>query len=147
MEQQDLDRLKSVVRPKSYVFTGRLHPERYEWGFTPSYEGFQVDTDGSSCLLKVTIIASQVLVTVDTNGNHQLLDMKNRVTTLVRNWADAMGHVAGAALDVEIIGCTGPDGSSHIFNTAFDGLIRHPVGSPESQRLFNSILNQTATSQ
>jgi hypothetical protein len=48
---------------------------------------------------------------------------------------------------VEIISCIAPDGSSHEFNTGFDGLIKHEVGSEESQRIFNVLIAQAARSQ
>jgi hypothetical protein len=73
--------------------------------------------------------------------------MKNRVTRLVRNLADAIGFVVGASLDVEIISCIAPDGNSHVFNTAFDGLTKYSVGSKESMTAFNALINQATRSQ
>lgn len=45
-----------------------------------------------------------------------------------------------AALDVEIISCVALDGTHYVFNTAFDGLLDHEPGTPESTIIFNEIL-------
>lgn len=141
MEQQ------GATRTHVYFFSGRIHPERYGWGIGEPYEIIIYHHDGASSQLRITIVASQVNVTVHTNSAEPALDMKNRVTRLVRNLADAIGHVTGASLDVEIISCIAPDGSGHVFNTGFDGLIKHEVGSEESQRIFNVLITQATRSQ
>lgn len=135
------------TRPHAYFFFGRIHPERYDWGIGEPYEVIISHHDGASSRLRITIVASQVNVTVHTNSAEPVLDIKNRVTRMVKNLADAIGHVAGASLDVEIISCIAPDGSSHVFNTGFDGLIRYEVGSEESQRIFNVLIAQATRSQ
>lgn len=141
MEQQGPD------RTQVYFFSGRIHPERYGWGIGEPYEVIINHHDGTSSRLRMTIVASQVNVTVHTNSADSVLDMKNRVTRLVRNVADAIGHVTGASLEVEIISCVAPDGNGHVFNTGFDGLIKHEVGSEESQRIFNVLITQATRSQ
>jgi len=141
LEQQE------ATRPHVYSFSGRIHPERYGWGIGEPYEVIIYHHDGASSQLRTTMVASQVNVTVHTNSAEPVLDMKNRVTRLVRNLADAIGHVTGASLDVEIISCIAPDGSTHVFNTGFDGLIKHEVGSEESQRIFNVLIAQATRSQ
>ena len=138
---------QGATRRHAYFFSGRIHPERYGWGIGEPYEVILYHHDGASSQLRITIVASQVNVTVHTNSAEPVLDMKNRVTRLVRNLADAIGHVTGASLDVEIISCIAPDGSSHVFNTGFDGLIKHEVGSKESQRIFNVLIAQATRSQ
>jgi hypothetical protein len=141
MEQQD------IVRPKSYVFTGRINPERYEWGINPPYGVVQTHSDGSSTLMQVSIQASQVSVTVQTNSDDPVIDMKNRVTSQARSLADALGYVCGAALDVEIIACVDSDGNRHVFNTAFHDLHLSPIGSGESLKIFNVLIGQAGRSQ
>jgi len=138
---------QEAIRPQSYIFSGRIHPERYNWGIDKPYEVIVVHHDDASSRMRIAIAHSQVNVTVHTNASEPVLDMKNRVTRLVRNLADALGFVTSASLDVEIISCIAPDGSSHVFNTAFDGLIQHVVGSAESQRIFNALIVQAARSQ
>ena len=61
--------------------------------------------------------------------------MKNRVSRQVRNLADSLGFVAGAALDVEILTCITPDGQHWVFNTAFPEIVNNPADSVESQQL------------
>jgi hypothetical protein len=92
-------------RTQVYFFSGRIHPERYGWGIGEPYEVIINHHDGASSRVRMTIVASQVNVTVHTNSADSVLDMKNRVTRLVRNVADAIGHVTGASLEVEIISC------------------------------------------
>jgi hypothetical protein len=135
------------TRPHTYSFSGRIHPERYGWGIGEPYEVIIQHHDGASSWLRITIAASQVNVTVHTNGDDSVLDMKNRVTRLVRILADSIGFVTGSSLDVEVISCIAPDGSAHVFNTAFDGLIEYEVGSEESQRVFNVLIAQAGSSR
>jgi hypothetical protein len=141
MKQQE------VARSKVYVFSGRIHPERYEWGINPAYEAVLCHADSTSSLLRISIIASQVNVTVQTNSNDLVLEMKNLVARQVRSVVDALGYVTGAALDVEIINCIDPGGNHLVFNTAFDRLLQNEPGSAESQRLFNVLLSQANLSQ
>jgi hypothetical protein len=138
---------QEATRPHGYFFSGRIHPERYGWGIGEPYEVIVCHHDGASSRLRIAIVASQVNVMVHSNSTEPVLDMKNRVTRLVRNLADAIGYVTGSSLDVEIISCIAPDGSSHVFNTGFDGLIKHEVGSEESQRIFNVLIAQANRSQ
>ena len=138
---------QGATRTHVYFFSGRIHPERYGWGIGESYDVIVRHHDGASSQLRIAIAASQLTVMVHTNSTEPVLDIKNRVTRLVRNLADAIGHVTGASLDVEIISCIAPDGSSHVFDTAFDGLIKYEVGSEESQRIFNVLIAEAARSQ
>jgi hypothetical protein len=136
-----------VPRPNIYVFTGRIHPERFNWNMNPPYEVIVSHHDGTSSLLQITISASQVNVVVRTNSDDAVLDMKNRVARQVRNLVDSLGFVTAASLDVEIINCTSLGGGCQVFNTAFDGLLEHPPGSEESQRIFNVLITQANRSQ
>jgi hypothetical protein len=138
---------KEDSRPHKYTFFGRVHPERYGWGINEPFEVILNHYDGASSRHRMTIIASQVDVTVYTDSAESVLDMKNRVSRLVRNLADAIGYVSGASLDVEMISCISPDGNSHVFNTAFDGLISHEVGTEENLKIFNTLIVQTGRSQ
>lgn len=138
---------QGIARPSAYIFYGRIHPERYQWGISPPYETIITHYDGASSLLQINIVASQVTVVVHTNSSDAALDMKNRVTRQVRNLADALGYVTGAALDVEIISCTTPSLGSEVFNTAFDGLLENEAGSEESIKIFNALIARASQSQ
>ncbi len=138
--EEKLAELKAVDRPYTFVFTGHGYPERYEWTIQPPHEVIVLHHDGKSSLLKISLTASQVIVTVHTNSVEDVLEMKNRVTRSVRNLTDSLGFVVVAALDVEIISCVTPDGEHYVFNTAFDGLLDHELGSPESVLIFNELI-------
>lgn len=137
----------NVVRPNVYVFTGRIHPERFNWNMDSAYEVIVAHHDGTSSMLRTTISASQVNVVVRTNSDDALLEMKNRVARQLRSLVDSLGFVTAASLDVEIISCTSLSAGCQVFNTAFDGLLEHPPGSEESQRIFNVLIAQANKSQ
>jgi hypothetical protein len=133
--------------PKVYFFSGRIHPERYEWGINPIYDVIVLHHDGAKSRFRIGISASQLTVMVQTDSDDSLLEMKNRVSRQARNLADALGHVTGAALDVEILTCVSPEGEHYVFNTAFDGLIKDAPGSEASQHIFNVLVRQAGQSQ
>lgn len=132
--EEKLAELKAVDRPHTFIFTGHVYPERYQWTMQPPYELIVLHHDGKSSLLKISIAMSQVIATAHTNSAEDVLEMKNRVTRNVRNLADSLGFVAAAALDVEIISCIRPDGGHDVFNTAFEGLLDHEPDSPAPSR-------------
>jgi len=138
--EEKLAELKTVDRPHTFVFTGHVYPERYQWTMQPPYEVIILHHDDASSLLKISLTMSQVIVTVHTNSAEDVLEMKNRVTRSVRNLADSLGFVTAAALDIEIISCITPDGAHHVFNTAFDGLLDQDIGTPESLLVFNELI-------
>ena len=138
--EEKLAELKALDRPHTFVFTGHVYPERYDWTIQPPHEVIVLHHDGTSSLLKISLTASQAIVTVHTNSAEGVLEMKNRVTRGVRNLTDSLGFVLVAALDVEIISCVTPDGVHYVFNTAFDGLLDHELSSPESALIFNELL-------
>jgi hypothetical protein len=86
-------------------------------------------------------------VRVQTDSEDSVLEMKNRVNRQARTLTDALGHVTGAALDVEILTCISPEGDHYVFNTAFDGLLRNDIGSEASFRLFNALIAEANQSQ
>ena len=130
-----------------YIFTGQIHPERYGWGVNPIHDVVVVHHDGAQSRMRVSIIASQVTVTVHTDSTDSVGDMKNRVSRQVRNLTDSLGFVAGAALNVEILACITPDGQHSVFNTAFPEILDNPVDSSESQRVFNALVRQAGRSR
>ena len=138
--EEKLAALKAVDRPNTFVFTGHVYPERYQWTIQPPYEVILVHHDDASSLVKVSLTMSQVIVSVRTDSTEDMLDMKNRVTRTVRNLADSVGFVTAAALDVEIISCITPDGAHYVFDTVFDGLLDHDPGTPESLIVFNELI-------
>jgi hypothetical protein len=138
--EEQLAELKAVSRPNTFVFTGHVYPERYQWTMQPTYEAIILHHDGRSSLVKISLTMSQVIVTAHTNSTEDALEMKNRITRSARNLADSLGFVTAAALDIEIISCITPDGTHHVFNTAFDGLLDHDPGTPESTLIFNELI-------
>jgi hypothetical protein len=135
------------VKLNVYAFFGRVHPERYDWTIGQPYEVVVAHYDGARSHMRINFTASQVMVVVHSDSNDRLLDMKNRVSRQVRNLADALGYVAAAALDVEILSCVTPEGSHSVFNTAFDGLLENDVEAEASLRIFNVLIRQTERSQ
>src|SRR5258708_7167527 len=114
--------MQEVANRKLYIFSGRVHPERYNWGISPMREVVVLHNDGARSLIRLSLTASQLTAIVETDADETVLDMKNRVSSESRNVADALGHVCAAAVDVEIISCITPGGDHLVFNTGFDGL-------------------------
>lgn len=138
---------ESDIAPGIYIFTGRTHPERQGWGIDPSYETTVLHHDGTKSRMRIYLFASQVTVTVETDSKDSVLDMKNRVSRQVLNLVESLGHVVGAAIDVEILTCVTPSGEHWVFNTSFDGLIDNPSESEIGKRVFNSLIRQAGRSQ
>lgn len=132
---------------KEYCFSWRVHPERYQWTIEPVADVIVLHHDGAKSRMQTRILVSQLIVTVQTNSSESVLDMKNRVNRQARNLTDALGHVTGAALDVEILTCVSSEREHYVFNTAFDGLLGDDIGSTESVRLFNALIAQANQSQ
>lgn len=115
-----------------YFFSGRIHPERYQWTIDPIVDVIVLHFDGAKSRFRTRIFASQLTVMVQTDSSDSVLEMKSRVNRQARTLTDALCHVTGAALDVEILTCISPKGDHYVFNTAFDGLLRNDIGSEAS---------------
>jgi len=128
------------VALKGYIFTGRVHPERYAWGMGGLPEALLKHADGSQTIFKFDLSYSQLTVLALTNKEYSsIFDLKNRVNRSARIALDAMGHVLAAALDLEIVSCVDPSGQVYVFNTGFDGL-RDQEG-PDRDRREREMLN------
>src|SRR6266436_4484389 len=130
---------------KVYVFTGRVHPERYGFGMGGLPELTVAHTDGSRSIFRFQLASSQMVVLVLTDSEAPvILDLKNAVNRLARVALDALGFVWAAALDLEIVSCVDPSGTAHVFNTAFDGL-RDEEGLDRDRReheMLNRLIEQ-----
>lgn len=125
---------------KVYTFTGRVHPERYGFGMGGLRDRVLQHPDGSRSIFRFHLSASQLTVLVLTDSDDvTILDLKNHVNGLTRVALDALGFVWAAGLDLEIVSCVDPSGTTYVFNTAFDGL-RGEEG-PERDRSEQQMLN------
>jgi hypothetical protein len=125
-----------------YTFTGRVHPERYDFGIS----GLPILTvsapDGAQSHFRFQLDHSQVTVQVKSNRAWPLLDLKNQVSDLARIALDALGYIWSAALDLEIVSCVDPDGELRVFNTAFDGFRETGPDAAEHEHATLNILIQ-----
>ena len=130
---------------RSYVFNGRVHPERYEIGIAGFPELTFAHSDGTWSKYRFQLIASQMAVQVQTNSDMSLLDLKGRVNEAARIAVDVLGYVIAAGLEVEIVTCVDHHGMLHVFNTAFDGLRAEagPERNEREQQLVNQLASQS----
>ena len=105
----------------SHLFTCRVTPERYGWHLDPPVS-VTYTRPGTDVTFKLSLLASQVLVTVTNAVETALLDLKNGVRDLASSFVDSLGFVNAAALQVEVVSCVDPAGQFHVFSTGFDGL-------------------------
>jgi hypothetical protein len=130
---------------KVYVFTGRVHPERYGSGIHPLPELTVAHPDGSRSIFRFQLAWSQMTVLVLTDSEAPaILDLKNTVNRLARVALDALGFVWAAGLDLEIVSCVDLSGTAYVFNTAFDGL-RDEEGPDRNEReheVLNRLIEQ-----
>lgn len=125
---------------KVYTFTARVHPERYGFGMDGLPELVASHPDGSRSIFRFQLAWSQMTVLVLTDSEDVvILDLKNTVNRLARVALDALGFIWAAGLDLEMMSCTDPFGTTHVFNTAFDGL-RDEEG-PERSRGEHQTMN------
>lgn len=124
---------------KGYIFTGRVHPERYGFGLSGLPDVVIPHRDGSRSYFRFQLSWSQLVVQVMTNNDSSMADMKNRVNRQARIALDALGHVSAQALDLEIVSCVDPSGQAHVFDTAFYSL-RDKEG-PERDQHEHMMLN------
>jgi len=127
-----------------YTFTGRVHPERYDFGMSGLPLLTTLASDGTKSDYRFQLDHSQMTVQVKTNGTRSLLDLKNEASDLARIALDALGYIWSAALDLEIVSCVDPDGHLYVFNTAFDGLREEGPGAVEREHATLNMLIQRA---
>lgn len=104
-----------------YLFSGRVHPERYAWQLPFSFK-WVTEAESGPVATTVELAASQVSVRFEGDNPGSLLDLKVHASEMARIAVNALGFVSAAGLDVEIATCVEPDGSFRTFNTGFDGL-------------------------
>lgn len=125
---------------KVYIFTARVHPERYGFSMGGLPELTTKYPDGSLAIFRFQLAWSQmtILVLTDREGN-EILDLKNAVNQMARVALDGLGFIWAAGLDLEIMSCVDPSGNAYVFNTAFDGL-RDPGGDEHEREILNLLV-------
>jgi hypothetical protein len=138
----DEERL-TAPRPTSadrYVFTGRIHPERYGWHVEPP-----LVFENELMHITLSLLRGQLIVEVVTEHEGPLVDLKNAVVDLAESAVNALGFAFAASLEVEVISCLDPTGAVQIFNTGFDDLRAHDGDLSEDEiRDFRSLATAAA---
>jgi hypothetical protein len=130
-----------------YTFTGRVHPERYDFGMSGLPLISTLAPNGTKSDYRIQLDHSQITVQVRTNTTVSLLDLKNEAGDLARAALDALGYIWSAALDLEIVSCVDPGGQLHVFNTAFDGFREEGPGTAEREHAtLNMLIQQSIAS-
>jgi hypothetical protein len=129
-----MDKTAATTMFRIFTFTGRVHPERYDFGMAGLPRLTISEPAGIQSHYRFQLDHSQMTVQVQTNGVKSILDLNNAANDLARIALDALGYIWSAALDLEIVSCVDPDGQLHVFNTAFDGLGFREQGTGAEER-------------
>jgi len=129
---------------KSYIFSGKVLPERANVNVTPLEVKMDAIDAGISGTAIVSIVASQVSVVFNTNSDSDLLTLKNYVEYLVRNLVDAFGYLSGRGYDIEITSAINHEGKYTVFGVGISELENSQNERPLS---FQQLLIAMAKSQ
>lgn len=111
----------SVIAPGSYVFSGRVIPER-ACLMVGSFELPIDDTTGiTSIMVSITFSMISVVVSVR-DSPADLLTLRHSMTDAASAFVDAKGFLMGAGFTVELETCILPDRSVLVFGAGWDGL-------------------------
>lgn len=128
----------------SYIFSGKVLPERANVSITPleiNMDAIDADISG---IATVSIAVSQVSVVLNTNSDSSLLTLKNYMEYLVRTLIDAYGYLSGRGYDVEITSVVNPEGNYSVFGVGIPELENSQNDRPLS---FQQLLTAMAKSQ
>lgn len=107
----------------AYIFTGRVMPERANVNVSAVPIQFQATDAGVSGNGVISVVVSQVSVTLNTETvNVDLGTLKNYVEYIVRTLVDAFGYFSGRGYDVEITSVIEPNGKQTVFGVGIHEL-------------------------
>jgi len=106
----------------SYIFSGKVLPERTNVNITPIEVKMEAIDAGISSTANVSIIASQVSVVIYTNSDSDIWTLKNAVEYLVRGLVDAFGYLSGRGYDIEITSVVNYEGKYTVFGVGMSEL-------------------------
>ncbi len=86
---------------ESYLFYGVVLPERAQLTLQFSV-GFSHITSGTDGTAKVSIILNQTAVTIESEYNWDIFDLRNVVKNIVQNHLNMVGYLMGYAYDFEV---------------------------------------------
>jgi len=104
-----------------FVFTGRIHPERYGWHLDPGFEGNMI-LEGHRMKMTLSIHRAQLSIQLVGRYEGGIADLKNRLQDIAQGAVDALGFGYVAGLEVEIVSCVDPRGQQSLFAPCFDRL-------------------------
>lgn len=143
----------------SYLFTGKVLPERAQMSF--AIQGIRLQIKDDEIGIDASIILNQVAVQIHSTREWDILDLRNIVKTFLLNQLAAVGYLKGYAYDLEVtrvfapglsidyvfgidIPCLAQRGKAVDLNTALPGIIRKASG-PDGI-FINRCLNDLALS-
>lgn len=115
-----------------YLFSGRVHPERYGWHLAEAIDG-SMSLDGEAMKLRMTISRAQVVIEVRGAYSGEMSFLKNRIQDIGQGIVDSVGFGYVAGLDLELVSCTDPRGHVWLFAPAFDRLRSWPTALTEDE--------------
>ena len=128
----------------SYIFSGKVLPERANVNITPIELKIDAIDAGISGTAVVSIDVSQVSVVLNTNSNSDLMTLKNYVDYSVRTLIDAFGYLSGRGYDIEITSVVNHEGKHAVFGVGIPELEKSQKERPLS---FQQLLEAMAKSQ
>lgn len=126
----------------TYIFSGKVMPERADVNISLPSLTFQAKDAGFSGETIISIARSQISIKLDTTDAGVNLDtMKNYMEQLVRNLVDSYGYLSGRGYDIEITSVVNPNGQQAVFGVGIRELEKSENERPLSfQELFPVIL-------
>lgn len=128
----------------SFIFSGKVLPERANVNITPLEIKMEAIGSGISGTAIISIAVSQVSVVFNTNSDSDLMTLKNTVESLVRNLVDAYGYLSGRGYDIEITSVVDPEGRHTVFGVGISELEKSQKERPLS---FQQLLTAMEKSQ
>lgn len=128
----------------SYIFSGKVLPERANVNITPIEVKIDAIDAGISGTAIISINVSQVSVVFNTNSNSDLMTLKNYVDYSVRTLIDAFGYLSGRGYDIEITSVVNHEGKHAVFGVGIPELEKSQKERPLS---FQQLLEAMAKSQ
>lgn len=106
----------------SYIFSGKVLPERANVNVTPIEIKMDAIDAGISGIAIISIAVSQISVVFNTKNDSDLGTLKNYAEYLVRNLVDAFGYLSGRGYDIEITSVVNHEGKYTVFGVGIPEL-------------------------
>ena len=107
---------------KTYVFSGKVHPERANVNISPIKFEFGESDPNFKGKATIAISWSQISLILNIESNVDLPTMKNTMEHMIRFIVDSYGYISGRGYDVELTSVVDPNNNQTVFGVGIDDL-------------------------